>query len=110
MSNDQLQQAAPANNATAAPFSVAQTGIDDRGKRLGWYRSPIDRAVLAQLNRKNDWQPLLHPRPPYTVEITYLVKPERNAVEVSVSDLLSNRFYFDSRRLRSDRFDSRRCP
>ena len=34
--------------------------------------------------------------PPYSVEITKLVKPGRNEVEVLVSNLLSNRYYFDS--------------
>lgn len=34
--------------------------------------------------------------PPYSVEITHLVKPGMNEVEVMVSNLLSNRFSFDS--------------
>ena len=28
--------------------------------RIQWYRSPIDREVLAELTRRNDWRPLLH--------------------------------------------------
>ena len=44
----------------AAPFTEQDTGIADTGKRLAWYRSPIDRAVLLELNRRNDWRPLLH--------------------------------------------------
>ena len=44
----------------AAPFTEQDTGIADTGKRLAWYRSPIDRATLLELNRRNDWRPLLH--------------------------------------------------
>ena len=60
MSASRIRQHSTQVSVEPARFSAAETGIDDTGKRLGWYRSPIDRAVLAELNRKNDWQPLLH--------------------------------------------------
>ena len=60
MSAGQIQQHRTHVNGKPVQYSAAETGIDNGGKRLNWYRSPIDRAVLAELNRKNDWQPLLH--------------------------------------------------
>jgi fatty acid desaturase len=41
-------------------LTTEETGIEDTGTRLSWYRCPIDRGLLAQLNKKNDWRPLLH--------------------------------------------------
>ena len=37
-----------------------ETGIVDAGTRLDWYRCPIDREKLLELNKKNNWRPLLH--------------------------------------------------
>ncbi len=33
--------------------------MSDTDVRISWYRSPIDRGLLAKLTRRNDWQPLL---------------------------------------------------
>ena len=60
MSASELEQHRTQVIGEPAEYSVAETGIDDRGVRFNWYRSPIDRAVLLELNRRNDWQPLLH--------------------------------------------------
>ena len=60
MSARELQQHRTQVTGEPEKYSATETGIDDRGVRLGWYRSPIDRNLLAELNRKNDWQPLLH--------------------------------------------------
>ena len=60
MSDSQLQQHGRQVNGEPTQYSAAETGIDDASRRFDWYRSPIDRAVLAELNRRNDWQPLLH--------------------------------------------------
>ena len=40
-------------------LTVEETGISDTGTRLNWNRPLIDRQMLAQLNQKNDWRPLL---------------------------------------------------
>ena len=40
-------------------LTAVETGISDSGRRLDWYRSPIDRSTLLELNRKNNWRPLL---------------------------------------------------
>ena len=60
MSASRLQQHRTQVTGEPAQYSAAETGIDDDAKRFHWYRSPIDRSVLAELNRRNDWQPLLH--------------------------------------------------
>ena len=60
MTANRLQQSRAAATGQATAFTAAETGMDDDGKRLSWYRSPIERGVLLELNRRNDWQPLLH--------------------------------------------------
>ena len=30
-----------------------------RGQRIAWYRSPVDREVLASLNQRSDWKGLI---------------------------------------------------
>jgi fatty acid desaturase len=34
--------------------------MSDSETRIDWYRSPIDKKVLAELTKRNNWRPLLH--------------------------------------------------
>ena len=34
--------------------------MSDTKTRIDWYRSPVDRSLLAELTKRNNWRPLIH--------------------------------------------------